>query len=114
MKSVPTGLGGPFDLGLGLFGHFDDAGLAGGSSATATVVISHINRLTMSMMIAPTTSNGRPAAADVVAMGPSAHHAAAVHLDDSVDVTVALEVTTLRRTTSHGAGRLHTGQEVEG
>ena len=47
-------------------------------------------------------------AADVVAMGPSAHHAAAAHLDDSVDVTVALEVTTLRRTTSHGA------MEVEG
>lgn len=42
-------------------------------------------------------------AADVVAMGPSAHHAAAAHLDDSVDVTVALEVTTLRRTASHAA-----------
>ena len=35
---------------------------------TATVGISHINRLIMSMTIAPTTSNGRPAAADTVAM----------------------------------------------
>ena len=33
ISAQSTGLGGPFDPGLGLFGHLDDAGLAGGLSA---------------------------------------------------------------------------------